>query len=133
MRQIRSQTKVIATIGPTSSSKEVLEKMFHEGIDVCRLNFSHGTHEDHLHVINTVLELNEELNTNVALLADLQGPKIRIGDVENNRVELIEGNIITFVTEKCLGTAEKLYLSYKEFPRDVKEGNFILIDDGKFK
>ncbi|HEX2935135.1 MAG TPA: pyruvate kinase [Bacteroidales bacterium] len=133
MRQIRSQTKVIATIGPTSSTKEVLEKMFHEGIDVCRLNFSHGTHEDHLHVINTVLELNEELNTNVALLADLQGPKIRIGDVENNRVELIEGNTVAFVTEKCLGTADKLYLSYKEFPKDVKEGDFILIDDGKFK
>jgi pyruvate kinase len=133
MRQVRSQTKVIATIGPTSSSKEVLEKMFHEGIDVCRLNFSHGTHEDHIHVINTVLELNQELNTNVALLADLQGPKIRIGDVEDNRVELIEGNIVTFVTEKCLGTAEKLYLSYQEFPKDVKEGDSILIDDGKLK
>jgi pyruvate kinase len=133
MRHIRSQTKVIATIGPASSSKEILKKMFHEGVDVCRLNFSHGTHEEHRLVMNNILELNKELSTNVAILADLQGPKIRIGDVENNRVELKEGNEILFVTEKCLGTAQKLYLSYKEFPKDVQKGDSILIDDGKLK
>ena len=133
MRHIRSQTKVIATIGPASASKEILEKFFHEGVDVCRLNFSHGTHEDHLKVINNILELNQELNTNVAILADLQGPKIRIGDVENNLVELKECAEVIFVTEKCLGTAKKLYLSYKEFPMDVKEGDSILVDDGKLK
>jgi pyruvate kinase len=133
MRHIRSQTKVIATIGPASASKEVLEQLFHEGVDVCRLNFSHGTHEDHLKVINNILELNQELNANVAILADLQGPKIRIGDVENNLVELKENEEVLFVTEKCLGTAKKLYLSYKEFPLDVKEGDFILVDDGKLK
>src|SRR6266542_1237898 len=102
MRQVRSQTKVIATIGPASASKEVLEKFFHEGVDVCRLNFSHGTHEDHLKVINYILELNQELNTNVAILADLQGPKIRIGDVENNQLELKECEEVLFVTEKCM-------------------------------
>jgi pyruvate kinase len=133
MRHVRSQTKVIATIGPASSSKEVLEKMFHEGVDVCRLNFSHGTHADHLQVINNVLELNQKLNANVALLADLQGPKIRIGEVENNCVELKDGADVTIVTEKCIGTAEKLYLSYKEFPKDVAIGDFILVDDGKLK
>jgi pyruvate kinase len=133
MRHIRSQTKVIATIGPTTSSKDVLEKLFHEGIDVCRLNFSHGSHSDHMQVINNVLELNQELGANVALLADLQGPKIRIGEVENNKVELIEGAEVLFVTEKCMGTADKLYLSYKEFPKDVTVGDFILVDDGKLK
>jgi pyruvate kinase len=133
MRHIRSQTKVIATIGPTSSSKEILEKFFHEGVDVCRLNFSHGTHEDHLKVINNILELNQELNANVAILADLQGPKIRIGDVENDLVELKDCEEVLFVTEKCIGTAKKLYLSYKEFPLDVNEGDFILVDDGKLK
>jgi pyruvate kinase len=133
MRHIRSQTKVIATIGPATSSKEVLEKLFHEGIDVCRLNFSHGTHEDHLQVINNVLELNQELNTNVALLADLQGPKIRIGEVENNRIELIDGAEVLFVTQKCIGTASKLYLNYSQFPMDVEVGDFILVDDGKIK
>lgn len=133
MRQERSQTKVIATIGPASSSKDVLERMFHEGVDVCRLNFSHGTHQDHLQVINNILELNQELNANVALLADLQGPKIRIGEVENNLVELKECEEVEIVTEKCLGTAKRLYLSYKEFPKDVTEGDSILIDDGKLK
>jgi pyruvate kinase len=133
MRHVRSQTKVIATIGPASSSKEVLEKFFHEGVDVCRLNFSHGTHEDHLKVINNILELNQELNANVAILADLQGPKIRIGEVENNLVELKEFAEVLFVTEKCMGTAQKLYMSYKEFPMDVSEGDFILVDDGKIK
>ncbi len=133
MRQNRSQTKVIATIGPASSSKEMLEKMFHEGIDVCRLNFSHGTHEEHLQVINYILELNAELNTNVAILADLQGPKIRIGDVQDNKIELKDCTEVLFVTEKCIGTAQKLYLSYTNFPKDVNVGDSILIDDGKIK
>jgi pyruvate kinase len=133
MRSLHSQTKVVVTIGPASSSKEVLEKMFHEGIDVCRLNFSHGTHEEHLQVIKNILELNQELNTNVAILADLQGPKIRIGEVENNSIVLKEGDELLIVTEKCLGTSKKLYLSYKEFPKDVQKGDFILIDDGKLK
>lgn len=133
MRQYRSQTKVIATIGPASSAKEILKKMFHEGVDVCRLNFSHGTHEEHQKVINNILELNQELNTNVAILADLQGPKIRIGDVEDNMIELKEFAEVLFVTEKCVGTAQKLYISYKEFPGDVNVGNSILLDDGKIK
>jgi pyruvate kinase len=133
MRHIRSQTKVIATIGPATSSKEQLEKLFHEGVDVCRLNFSHGTHDDHLQVINNVLELNHELNANVALLADLQGPKIRIGEVENNRIELKDGAEVIIVTQKCIGTAEKLYLSYQDFPKDVTVGDAILVDDGKIK
>ncbi len=133
MRQIRSQTKVVATIGPASCSKDVLRMLYNEGVDVCRLNFSHGTHEEHLLVINNILELNQELNANVAILADLQGPKIRIGDVENDRIELVDDSEILFVTEKCLGTAKKLYLSYQEFPKDVTVGDVILIDDGKIK
>jgi len=133
MRQERSQTKVVATIGPATSSKEVLKKLFEEGVDVCRLNFSHGTHEEHLKVINNILELNEELNENVAILADLQGPKIRIGDVENDRIELIDDSEVLFVTEKCIGSAQKLYLSYPDFPKDVHTGDMILIDDGKIK
>jgi pyruvate kinase len=133
MRQSYSQTKVIATIGPASSSKEVLKKLFQEGVDVCRLNFSHGNHEDHKQVIQNILELNQEMNTNVAILADLQGPKIRIGDVENNKVELVEGSEVAFVTEKCMGTSMVQYLSYQEFPSDVKVGDSILVDDGKLQ
>ncbi len=133
MKNINSQTKVVATIGPSSSSKEILKSIIKQGVDVCRLNFSHGKQEDHLMVIKNILEINTELKTNVAILADLQGPKIRIGEVEGNRVELKEGSEISFVTEPCLGTAEKLYLSYQEFPQDVKVGDAILVDDGKIK
>ncbi len=130
MRHERSHTKIIATIGPASSSKEVLEKMIHEGIDVVRLNFSHGEYEDHLKVINTVLELNKKLNTHVALLADLQGPKLRVGEVENG-VILEEGKNFKLTSEKCLGSVEKAYLSYEPLAKDVKPGESILIDDGK--
>ena len=133
MERRSTQTKIIATIGPACSSYEVLKQMFIEGIDVCRLNFSHGTHEDHLEEIKTIDRLNRELNGNVAILADLQGPKLRIGDVENNGVELVEGNEIELTTKECLGTAERVYMSYNEFPGDVSVGDDILIDDGKLK
>lgn len=134
MRHDRSQTKVIATIGPASCSEEILEQMIHEGIDVCRLNFSHGSHDDHLEVIKTVRKINKKLNCNVALLADLQGPKIRIGEVENNGVELVDGAEIIFKTnEKFVGTKDQVYLSYQEFPKDVNIDDVILIDDGKIK
>ena len=77
--------------------------------------------------------MNRELNTHVAILADLQGPKLRVGEIENNRIDLVEGDIITFVTEKCIGTKERIYVSYQEFPHDVNVGEAILIDDGKIK
>ncbi|MCB8999568.1 MAG: pyruvate kinase [Bacteroidales bacterium] len=133
MRNERSHTKVIATLGPASQEKDVLRQMFEEGIDVCRLNFSHGSHEDHLKNIQTIRELNQELDANVAILADLQGPKLRIGVVENNGVELVNGSSFKLVSEKCEGTAEKAYMSYELLPRDVKIGEIILIDDGKIK
>jgi pyruvate kinase len=133
MRLVRSQTKVIATVGPACSSKEVMKNMIEEGVDVFRLNFSHSNQEEHLKMIHQIGELNLELNTNIAILADLQGPKLRIGEVENNRIDLNEGDLIEFVTEKCLGTKQKLYISYKEFPKDVSIGDSILIDDGKIK
>jgi pyruvate kinase len=133
MRQFRSQTKVIATIGPACNTKEKLELLFHEGIDVCRLNFSHGTYDDHLKIIQIIRELNQELGTNVATLADLQGPKLRVGEMENNGVLLEEGHIIKFVNQKCIGSAEQVYMSYAEFPLDVNIGDFVLLDDGKLK
>lgn len=133
MRHERSHTKIIATLGPASSSKEVLSKMFHEGIDVCRLNFSHGSHEIHLENINLIRELNRELDARVAILVDLQGPKLRIGEVEKNEVFLEDGSEFQLVTEECIGTAEKAYMSYEKLPQDVIEGEVILIDDGKIK
>ena len=88
LRNERSHTKVIATLGPASSDRDTLTKMFFEGIDVCRLNFSHGSHEEHLKNINLIKDLNRELGTFVAILADLQGPKLRIGEIENNEALL---------------------------------------------
>lgn len=133
MKSTISRTKIIATMGPASSSKEILKKMFEAGLDVCRLNFSHGKHEDHLLTINTIRELNKEMNLNVAILADLQGPKLRVGNMENNGVLLEDGTTFKIVTTECIGTKEKAYLTYKEFPKDVDINNEILIDDGKIK
>ncbi len=130
---IDSKTKIIATIGPASQNKDVLRQLFLAGVDVCRLNFSHSRHEEHLEIINTILELNKELNTNIAILADLQGPKIRTGEVENNSVLLKKDNIVTFTTQYCIGTENQLYISYDDFARDARKGDIILIDDGKIK
>lgn len=131
---LNKKTKIVATMGPASTdSKEVLKKMFLNGTDVCRLNFSHGTHENHLNTINLIRELNDELGTHVAILADLQGPKIRIGEVENNGVELIDGKELVITTKKSVGTAKKVYLTYQNFPQDVKVGDLVLMDDGKLQ
>jgi len=133
MRQKHTHTKVIATLGPASESKDIIVKMINEGVDVFRLNFSHSTKAEHLKLINIIKELNLELSTNVAILADLQGPKLRVGEIENDFLNLKEGDIVAFVTEKCLGTKDHLYMSYQEFPKDVNPGETILIDDGKIK
>ncbi len=133
MRHERSHAKIIATIGPACEDKRILEQMFHEGIDVVRLNFSHGDHDEQLARINMVLELNRELNTNVALLADLQGPKLRVGVMENDEVLLLEGQQFLLTTEQCIGNNEMACISYELLPNDVKRGDQILIDDGKLR
>ena len=133
MEYRESKTKIIATLGPASSNKDILRKIFIAGVDVCRINFSHGTHNQHLETIETIRELNSELGLNIAILADLQGPKLRIGEIENDKIELQTGDTISIETKKCLGTKEKVYMSYKKFPEDVAIGNTILIDDGKIK
>ncbi len=125
------KTKIVATLGPASSDKEVLRQMFQAGLNVCRLNFSHGSYEDHANVIKTIRELNDETGLNVAILADLQGPKIRTNEMENNGVELINGTEVTIVTEKIIGTAQKFSINYSKLPQDVKPGERILLDDGK--
>jgi pyruvate kinase len=130
-RQERSHTKIVATLGPASSSREVLERLFEEGIDVCRLNFSHGSHDDHLRTIKLIKSINAENESTVAILADLQGPKLRIGEMENNGVELLDGSTFSFVNEPCVGDARKAYMSYSQLPADVKIGEKILVDDGK--
>ena len=128
-----SRTKIIATIGPASSDRDTLKKMFLAGVDVCRLNFSHGTHEVHYETMKTIRSLNKELKTDVAILVDLQGPKIRVGEIENEKVKLKKGDIIEFTSEKIIGTAQKVHIDYEDFATDVSKGDIILIDDGKIK
>ncbi len=127
------KTKIIATVGPACNTYEGIISLVHSGVDVFRLNFSHGKHDDHAEVVSIINKINEQYPFNIAILADLQGPKLRIGEVENNGVDLFDGDIITFTPEKCMGTRERIYLSYPNFHNDVKVGEKILIDDGKIE
>ncbi len=124
-------TKILATVGPASSSYDVLLDLVRAGVDCFRLNFSHGSHQDHLEVINRVTYINEKYNLHIGLLADLQGPKLRVGQIKDNSLPLDAGDVITFVNEPCLGTKEAIYMSYEQFAQDVKEGERVLVDDGK--
>lgn len=125
------RTKIVATLGPASSEKETLRKMFFEGLNVCRLNFSHGSYEDHAAVIQTIRELNVETGLNVAILADLQGPKIRVHEVENNGIILENGSEIEIVTKRVVGTTKRISINYEKLPQDAQPGERILLDDGK--
>lgn len=127
------KTKIIATVGPACNTYEGVMSLVNAGVDVFRLNFSHGKYEAHAEVIEIITKINEQFPFNIAILADLQGPKLRIGEVENNGVELHTGDVIRFTGEKCLGNKERVYLSYPNFHNDVKVGEKILIDDGKIE
>ncbi len=128
-----NRTKIVATVGPACAEKSILIGMIKAGVDVFRINFSHGEHSTHLEVIKTIREINKELGTTVAILGDLQGPKIRIGDMENGSATIKEGDELLITTLKIVGTQHKVYLNYKEFPQDVAKDDFILLDDGKLK
>ena len=125
-----NNTKIVATMGPASWHKDVMKDMIIAGVNVFRVNFSHGDHETHRRTIRLVKELNSEFNCKTAVLADLQGPKLRIGDVEEGAV-INEGDTLTFTTNKVEGTAELVYMNYQKFPQDVNTGEHILLDDGK--
>ncbi len=127
-----NKTKIVATVGPASNSKEMLRALIKEGVDVFRLNFSHGSHEDHLKVINFVRELNAELGSTVSLLQDLQGPKIRINEMQPN-VVIERGQELIITNQELLGNNEIASTSYKNLPKDVKAGDMILVDDGKIE
>ncbi|MBM3186811.1 MAG: pyruvate kinase [Bacteroidetes bacterium] len=125
------KTKIVATLGPSSAKKEVLREMILSGLNVCRLNFSHGSYDDHAAAITLIRELNEELGQNVAILADLQGPKIRTNEMENNGVLLDVGQDIKVLVEKVVGNKERFSINYAKLPKDVQAGERILLDDGK--
>ena len=124
------KTKIVATLGPATSSKEVLYQLAKEGVNVFRINFSHADYEDVKTRIKLIREINAENDYNVAILGDLQGPKLRVGVMEEG-VVLEDGATFKFTTEKCIGTKEKAFMTYQRFPKDVKVGEHILVDDGK--
>ena len=126
------KTKIVATLGPATDSKEILTRLAKEGVNVFRINFSHAEYENVKKTVKTIREINEENGYNVAILADLQGPKLRVGVMEDN-VILEDGATFTFTTEKCVGTKEKAFMTYQRFPKDVKVGEQIMVDDGKLK
>lgn len=133
MKITPKRTKIVATLGPASADKQMLLSLIRAGVDVCRLNFSHGSQQVHQEVINTIKEINLEYKTNVGILADLQGPKIRIGLVKDGGINLINGTTINITTKECIGDDNQIYITYDSFPQDVHPGEIILLDDGKLQ
>lgn len=127
------KTKIIATVGPASNSYEKLLSLVEKGVNVFRLNFSHGTHEEHLQVIQFINQINDDYPFNIAILADLQGPKLRVGEIENGSLPLKKGDEFFFTNEKRIGNKEGVYISYPNFSNDVRVGEKILLDDGKIE
>ncbi|MGN9163684.1 pyruvate kinase [Tissierellaceae bacterium HCP3S3_D8] len=124
------KTKIVATIGPASESEAVLEKLFKNGLNVCRLNFSHGSHEEHKNRIDTIKKVRGELGLPIAIMLDTKGPEIRLGDFKEGIIELEEGDIFTLTSRDILGDKSIVNVSYDGLANDVKQGDIILIDDG---
>ncbi|MGI6648815.1 MAG: pyruvate kinase [Bacillota bacterium] len=124
------RTKIVCTIGPASQSVEILEQLINEGMDIARLNFSHGTHEEHLLRIEAIRQAMANTRRRVAIMLDTKGPEIRTGNLAKDTINLIEGEQITLTTEDILGDETRLSISYRGLPQDVKPGNMILIADG---
>ncbi len=125
------KTKIVATLGPACSTKEIIKDMIDAGVNVFRVNFSHADYEDVKQKINIIRGLNDEFGYTTAILGDLQGPKLRVGVMEDG-VVVNDGDLITFTTaEDILGTAKKVFMKYQNFPNDVNPGERILLDDGK--
>ena len=124
------RTKIVCTLGPSTDKEDVLRNLMKNGMNVARMNFSHGTHEEQKVRLDMIKKLREELNLPVAALLDTKGPEIRIGDVEGGKLELKPGQEFTLTTEEMLGTEKKVTITYKELYKDVEPGDSILIDDG---
>ena len=128
-----NRTKIVATIGPASESPKVLRELIEAGVDVCRLNFSHGNYAIHQETVRNIRTINRELKCNTSILVDLQGPKLRIGEIKDNEAVLADGAEVIFTSHECIGDSSRLYMNYLQFPLDVAIGDNILIDDGKIR
>lgn len=124
------RTKIVCTIGPASEKKETLRELVRAGMNVARLNFSHGSHEEHLQRIQCIREVEREQGTRIAILLDTKGPEIRTGVLKQDQVELRTGDKIILTTEEIEGDASRVSVSFKKLPEDVSPGSTILVDDG---
>lgn len=130
---IFNKTKILATVGPACNDEKTLTELVMSGVDIFRLNFSHGNHEGHAEVIKIIRKINEEHKLNIGILQDLQGPKIRVGEMENNGVEIKPGDKITITNDPVIGNASLVSTVYQNLPQDVVQGDRILIDDGNLE
>jgi len=128
------KTKIVATVGPACDTYDKLLELVKAGVNVFRLNFSHGDHENKAKIIEHIRKINVEEPYNISILGDLQGPKLRVGDIKDGALTIVPGDILTFTSkEKVIGTKDKIYVSYPNLHHDVEVGNKILIDDGKLE
>lgn len=127
------RTKIVATVGPACDTYEALLQLIKCGVNVFRLNFSHGGHEDKARIIEIIRQINKTEPYNIAILGDLQGPKLRVGEMENGGIDVAPGDILTFTNEKVVGNKDRIYVSYPNLHADVKVGNKIMVDDGKLE
>src|SRR5215211_3744240 len=127
------RTKIVATVGPACDTYDKLLDLVKCGVNVFRLNFSHGSHEDKTKIIEHIRKINSTEPYNIAILGDLQGPKLRVGEMENGGIDIVPGDILTFTNERLVGTKDRIYVSYPNLHADVKVGNKILVDDGKLE
>ncbi|HEV7334248.1 MAG TPA: pyruvate kinase [Flavisolibacter sp.] len=127
------RTKIVATVGPACDTFDKLLELVKCGVNVFRLNFSHGSHEDKLRIIEDIRKINNTEPYNIAILGDLQGPKLRVGEMQEGGLDVKKGDILTFTNEKVVGTLERIYVSYPNLHKDVRVGNKIMIDDGKIE
>ncbi|MBK8608830.1 MAG: pyruvate kinase [Chitinophagaceae bacterium] len=129
----QKKTKIVATVGPACEKYEQLLELARAGVNVFRLNFSHGSFENKKEIIDRIREINKSQPITVAILGDLQGPKLRVGEIADGEIELVEGDDMIFTTEKMVGTKEKVYVSYPNLTKDAKVGERIFLDDGKLE
>lgn len=127
------RTKIVATVGPACDTYDKLLDLVKAGVNVFRLNFSHGSHEDKAKIIEFIQQINKTQPYNIAILADLQGPKLRVGELEGGSIELVADEEFLFTNEKIVGTKSRIFVSYENLHQDVKKGEKILLDDGKLE
>lgn len=128
---MNKKTKIVATIGPRTETVDMLSKLVHAGLDVARLNMSHGDQAEHASRIKNIREAEKKTGKRIAILQDLSGPKIRTGEYTTERITIEAGKKIILTTEKIVGDVKKIYINYPKLPQEVKKGNFIMLDDGK--